>query len=113
MKKLLCTLAILAFSCAHAQEADEQPATPTLRELLQQAPQQTFVPKKKKVTQPPVKKGATYLLTYQGDDNQWYEAEAIATGRWASYCDGVRYEVETDEFLYFAKLKELRRIYSR
>lgn len=109
--KLIAAL-ILSLSCfvAYAQESDTE-QTPTLREMLANSPQASFVPKKKVQTQPAVKKGAYYLLTYQADDNQWYEDEAVATGRWAKFCDGVRYEVDTGDFTYFAKVKQLRRIY--
>jgi hypothetical protein len=90
----------------HAQESQN---SLTLHDVLREIPQQSVIPKKKNTHQ--IKKGVSYLLTYQADDDQWYETEAIATGRWVSYCDGIRYEVETDEFFYFAKKKELRRIY--
>ncbi len=90
--------------------ADDEAVEPKLdlRELVKQTPQMS-VPKAKKKQQPVVK-GAAYLLTYEADDGNWYETEVVATGRSATYCDGVRYEVDADDFTTFVKPKELRRI---
>lgn len=108
MRALLLAALLIAFP-AFAEETDEQPVpTLNIQELLQK-PEMSVKPKAKK-PQPAVTKGASYLLTYKGDDGNWYEDEAVATGRSAVYCDGVRYEVETEDFTYFAKPKELRRI---
>ena len=112
MKLLVALIVSLSCFATHAQENEPAEQTPTLREMLADSPRATFAPKKKVQAQTqPIRKGAYYLLTYQADDNQWYEEESVATGRWAKFCDGVRYEVDTGDFTYFAKVKQLRRIY--
>lgn len=111
MKNIAILITLCVSIAAYAQESDQSTEQlPTLREILSASPKQTNIPKKKP-TQPAIKKGATYLLTYQAEDNQWYEDEAVATGRYATFCDGVRYEVDAGDFTYFAKAKQLRRIY--
>ena len=113
MKTIL--LAVLLFSTvAIAEEADQaQPLV--INEVAGQPPPQQSMIKRKplvlKKAQPAITKGASYLLSWT-DNGEQFEEEVIATGRTVSDCNGTRYEVYNDDFSYFASLKQLLRIRS-
>ena len=92
----------VADSAASAPEMSPAPSRPSVLDLVKK--------QKKKVSG--IVKNASYILSWYDEEGQYQEAEVIATGRYTQdACEGTLYEVYNDDFNYFAKLKDLKRIY--
>lgn len=90
--------------------SQEEPVS--VKDLLAPIPQMSTT-KLKKPASSPVVKGASYLFTYEAEDDNWYQIEVVATGRSAKFCNGMQYEVVAPGFREWALPKELKRIYGK